>query len=209
MHQRHIIQVLLIMILMVFEEKGEKCDLLIIVLRELCKAALLQRKIQQNLMEYEIIIYNVHGVMHLPPLNLILFEGNVNYDLKILRMNKLVRLLHIIAGEVWFDFLGIKGKRKRKKNKTITSTAARTSKNDKMLKNGVLLMLHHYVHQKHNIQLLSMILMVFEEKGEKNKLVIVVMVKLFEVVLEKHKIHKSWMKYEIGYNVHPAMYGNM
>ena len=54
-------------------------------------------------MGYEIIIYNVHGVIHVPRLNLILFDGNVNYDLKILRTNKRVQLLHIIAGEVGFD----------------------------------------------------------------------------------------------------------
>ena len=34
----------------------------------------------------------------------------------------------------------------------------------------------------------------------------IVMAKLFELVLEKHKIHKNWMKYEIGYNVHAVMH---
>ena len=109
---------------MVFEEKGEKCDLLIIVLREICEVVLLQHKIQQNLMEYEIIIYNVPGVMHVPRLKLILFEGNVNYDLNILRMNNPVGLLHMVAGEVWFD-----SKKKKKKNKTMTATATATTSN--------------------------------------------------------------------------------
>ena len=76
-----------------------------------------------------------------------------------------------------------------------------------MLKNGVLLIPHHFVHQKHIIQLLLiMILMVFEEKDEKNDFFVIVMAKLFEVVLEKHKIYQNWMKCEIGYNVHAIMH---
>ena len=103
MYQMHIMQVLLMINLMVFEEKIEEYDLLIIIVMELFEIVLHQHKIQHNLMKYEIIIYNVPGVMHVPRLNLMLFEGNVNYDLKILRMNKPVRLLHMVAGEVWFD----------------------------------------------------------------------------------------------------------
>lgn len=94
-HRMHIIQTLLIMILLVFEEKGAKSDLLII-LRESCEILLHQHKTQHNLIGYE-IIYTMHGFIHVPQLNLILFKGNVNYDLKVLTMNEMVRSLHIIT----------------------------------------------------------------------------------------------------------------
>ena len=113
-HQIHIMQVLLIMILMVFEKKDEKYDLLMMILKEVCEIVLLQHKIQHNLEKYEIIIYIVYVVMHIMQLNLILFKGNVNYDLKLLKLNKTVRLLHITIGEFWFDMK--KKKRKRKQN---------------------------------------------------------------------------------------------
>ena len=72
-HQMHVIQVLLIMILMVFEQRGEKYNLLMI-LKELCGIVLRQHKIQHNVMKYVIIIYMAHVVMHVPQLDLILFE---------------------------------------------------------------------------------------------------------------------------------------
>ena len=62
-HLMHIIQALLMINLMVFEERGEKYDLLI--LRELCGIVLLQHKIQHYLIKYEIIIYYVHVIMHM------------------------------------------------------------------------------------------------------------------------------------------------
>ena len=44
-HQIYIIQVILMINLMVFEERGEEYDLLIIVVLELCVIVLLQHKI--------------------------------------------------------------------------------------------------------------------------------------------------------------------
>ena len=44
-HQIHIIQVILMINLMAFEERGEEYDLLIIVVLELCEIVLLQHKI--------------------------------------------------------------------------------------------------------------------------------------------------------------------
>ena len=97
--------------LMVFEEKGDKYDLLIILI-ELCGIVLLQHKTQHDLMKYEIVIYTMYVLMHVPQLNLILFSGNVNYDLKVLTMNKIVRSLHVITLQFWF---GIKNRKKNKK----------------------------------------------------------------------------------------------
>ena len=121
----HIVQLLLIMILIVFEEKDEKYDLLII-LRELCGILLLQNKMQHDLMKYEIIIYNVHIFMHVPQLNLILFEGVIKYDLKVLKMNKIMQSLDIITGEFWFDIK----KRKRKNNKIMAAIATARASNE-------------------------------------------------------------------------------
>ena len=66
-------------------------------------------------MNYEIVIYTMHVFMHVQQLNLILFGGTVNCDLKVLKMNKIVRSLHVIALQFWF---GVK-KRKKNKKKTI------------------------------------------------------------------------------------------
>ena len=65
-------------------------------------------------MKYEIIIYTVHVVMHVLQLNLILFKANVNYDLKVLKMNKIVRALHVITLQFWFGIK--KNKRKQTEN---------------------------------------------------------------------------------------------
>ena len=51
------------MILLGFEEKDKKYDLLIIII-QFCEILLLQHKIQHNLINYEIRIYCVHIVMH-------------------------------------------------------------------------------------------------------------------------------------------------
>ena len=56
-HQMHIIQILLMINLMVFEEKIEEYDLLIIIVLELFEIVLVEHKIQHHLMKYEIIIY--------------------------------------------------------------------------------------------------------------------------------------------------------
>ena len=163
-HQMHIIQVLLIMVLMVFEERGGKYDL-IIILRELCGIVPLQHKIQHDLMKYEIVIYNVHVVMHVLQLNLILFEGNIEYDVKVLKMGKTIPLLYIITGEFWF---GIKKRKEQKNNDSSSNDDNSKQQNNKMLKNGISVIPHYYVHQLHIIQvLLIMILIVFEDKGEK------------------------------------------
>ena len=66
-------------------------------------------------MKYEIVIYTMHVFMHVPLLNLILFRENVNYDLIVLKMNKIVRSLHVTTFQFWF---GIK-KVKKNKKKTI------------------------------------------------------------------------------------------
>ena len=123
-HQMHIIPVLLIMILMLFGKNDEKYDLLIMTSEEVCEIVL-QHKIQhaQHLSKYEIIIYNVHAVMHVMQLNLILFKGNVNYDLKILKLNKTVRLLHITIG----GFLILK---KEKKNNYTSNNSNTKHPND-------------------------------------------------------------------------------
>ena len=69
------------------KKKNEKYDLLIIIIIEFCEIVLLQHKIQHNLINYEITIYNVHIVTHVSKLNSILFKGNVNYDSKALKVN--------------------------------------------------------------------------------------------------------------------------
>ena len=199
-HQMHIIRVLLIMTLIVFEEKGGKYDLLMIVLKELYEIVLLQHKTKQNLMKYEIIIYNVHVVMHLPRLNLILFEGNVDYDLKVLRMNNTVRLF-IFTREFLFDIE--KRKRKRKQNidgnRSSRSNSNNTTKrNDKMKKNGIsininiILCINSTLHN----WVLMINLMIF----------MLVMVKLVRIVLEKHKVHHNWGKYYIVHGGHIIMH---
>ena len=55
-------------------------------------------------MKYE-IVYNVHGVMHVQQLNLVLIEGNINYDLKALKENETVQLLYILTTQFWFGLL--------------------------------------------------------------------------------------------------------
>ena len=110
-HEMHIIQVFLMMILLGFEEKDEKYDLLIIIIIEFCEIVLLQHKIQHNLINYEIRIYNVHIVTHVSKLNSILFKRNVNYDLKVLKVNNNAQSLHN-CNRIWVIL-----KRKRKKVK--------------------------------------------------------------------------------------------
>ena len=97
------------MILMVLAEKGERCDLLII-LRELCEIVLLQ---QHNLMKYEINLYNVHFDMHEQQLKFDIIKRIIKYDLNVLKINKIVRLLHIITLEFWFD---IRKEKEKKEN---------------------------------------------------------------------------------------------
>ena len=133
-HQAHIIQVLLIMILMVFEEKRAKCDLLIL-LRKLFKIVLHQHETQHNLMKYEIVIYNysVHVFMHIiignsnesvkilhdlnkygiichapvmmyiQQLNLILFERNIHYNVKVLKKKKIVQSMRGSGSDPMLD----------------------------------------------------------------------------------------------------------
>ena len=56
--QMHTIQELLVIILLGFEEKGEKHDLLMVIIK-FCEIVLPQHKIQHHLMNYEIRICNV------------------------------------------------------------------------------------------------------------------------------------------------------
>ena len=119
MHQPHIIPELLMMVLMVFEDKGEKYNLLVIMIALELYEIVLQHKLQYNLMKYE-MVYNVHAVMHVQQLNLMLIDGKINCDLKVLKMNKMMRLLHLITLQFWFDIR----KRKRKKKKTMTAETA-------------------------------------------------------------------------------------
>ena len=190
---------------MLLGKKDEKYDLLIMLLKEVCETVLLQLKIQQNFGKYEIIIYNVHVVMHGMQLHLILFNGNVNYDLKVLKLKKTVRLLHITIGEFWFDIK----ERKRKKNKTITpATATARTTTKKFEKMASIITPQHNVRQVHIIEVLLMIkLMVLREKGEKYDLFMVVMINLFEIVLLQHKPQHNLIKYEIIiYKVYAAMH---
>ena len=99
-HKIYIMQVLLMINLMVFEEKIEEYDLLIIVLIELFELVLQQHKIQHNLMKYEIIIYYVHVIMHVQQLNLVLFKRIIKYELKGLKVNKIVQSVHIIHDKI-------------------------------------------------------------------------------------------------------------
>ena len=108
----HIIQVFVMMILLGFEEKDEKYDLLIVIV-EFCEIVLLQHKIQHNLINYEIRIYSVHIVTYVSKLNWIVFKENVNYDLKVLKVHNNVQLLHIITTE--FGMI-LKTKRKKSQN---------------------------------------------------------------------------------------------
>ena len=95
-YQMHIKQILLMINLMVFEEKIEEYDLLIIIVLELFEIVVLVHRIQHNLMNYEIIIYYVHVIMHVQQLNLELFKRIINYELKMLKVGEIVQSLHII-----------------------------------------------------------------------------------------------------------------
>ena len=46
----------------------------------------------------------MHVVMHVQQLNLILFEGNVNYNLKVLKINKMVRLSRLVEARITLEF---------------------------------------------------------------------------------------------------------
>ena len=132
-HQMHVIQVLLMINLMVFEEKIEEYNLLIIVVLELFEIVPLQHKIQHNLMKYEIIIYYVHVTMHVRQLNSVLFKRIIKYELKLLKVNKIVQSLHMIQQN--FELIL---KRKKKKKKTMAATTAtETATEGYNVKNGI------------------------------------------------------------------------
>ena len=136
--------------------------------------------------------------MHVMQLNLILCDGNVYYDLKILKLNKAVRLLHIAIGDFWFDIK----ERKRKKKKTITpatttATARASTTTIKFEKMVLIITPQHNARQVHIIKVVLMIkLMVLREKGEEYDL-FMVMIKLFGIVLLQHKSQHNLKKYEI------------
>ena len=157
-YQIHIKQVLLMIVLMVFEERGEEYDVLIIILK-LCGIVLLQHRIQGNVMQYEIYIYYVHAVMHEQQLKFDIIKRIVKYELKVLKMNKIVQSLHIITTELWFDI------KKRKKENNNCKTSNSNDNNRKQDDNfeTVLLVLtpRHNVHEPHMIHFFWVILVVF------------------------------------------------
>ena len=52
-------------------------------------------------MKYEVIIYYyVHVLMHVQQLNLVLFKRIIKYELKGLKVNKIVQSVHIIHDKI-------------------------------------------------------------------------------------------------------------
>ena len=96
------------------KEKVKKYDLLVIIIVLEFFEIVQQHKMYHNLMKYE-IVYNVHAVMHVQQLNLVLIEGNINYDLKVLKENESVQLLHILTTQFWFDLLVLEKEKEKDK----------------------------------------------------------------------------------------------
>ena len=69
---------------------------------ELYEGVQRQHKVHKNLMNYQKVYY-VHVFMHVPQFNLILFEGNISYDLKVSKKNEIVQLLHKMTTEFLID----------------------------------------------------------------------------------------------------------
>ena len=69
-----------------------------------------------NLMKYESIHY-VYHTMHIQQLNLILFERNVNYILKVLKRNAMAQSC-ITTTKVHLVYFDIKEKKKKKRKNT-------------------------------------------------------------------------------------------
>ena len=102
-------------------------------------------------MKYEIVC-NVHAVTHVQQLNLVLIEENIHYDLRVLKENETVQLLHTLTTQFCLIFLVLK---KDKKQETISKATIQ--------------------------MLLVKVLMIFGGKIERNDLLMVVMVKLYKV----------------------------
>ena len=80
-----------------------------------------------NLMKYELIHY-VHHTMHIRQLNLILFEGIINYNLEVLKRNTIVQSMHVLATKFVLIYFDIKEKRKKKNAKEKTQNKKQTQK---------------------------------------------------------------------------------
>ena len=116
---KHIIQPVLMINLMVFKEKIEKYNLLMVVMVKLVEIVVVQHKEMHNLMKYERDHY-VHVVMHIQQLILIILEGIINYNLKVLTRNRIMPSMHVFAtkfGLIYFDGNKKKEKRQQKKDK--------------------------------------------------------------------------------------------
>ena len=116
---KHIIQAVLMINLMVFKEKIEKYNLLMVVMVKLIEIVVVQQKEMHNLMKYERNHY-VHVVMHTQQLILIILEGIVNYNLKVLKKNTVVQSMHVFATKFGLIYFNIKEKKKKKDNNNTT-----------------------------------------------------------------------------------------
>ena len=113
-HNQHIIHAVLMVNLLVFKEKIEKNNLLIVIMVELVTIVLVQHKKMHNLMKYKLIHY-VHHTMHIQQLNLILFECVINYNLEVLKGDTIVQSMHVLATKFGLIYFKIEEKRKEKK----------------------------------------------------------------------------------------------
>ena len=80
----------------------------------------------------------MHVLMHIQQLNLVLFKGIINYELKGLKVNKIVQSLHIIQQN--FSLI-LKRKKERENHDGNDSSSKQQTQqqNDKMLKMVLLL----------------------------------------------------------------------
>ena len=160
-YQIHIKQVLLMIVLMVFEERGEEYDVLIIILK-LCGIVLLQHRIQGNVMQYEIYIYYVHAVMH---------EQQLKYELKLLKKEKK-------ENNDCNDSNSNDNNNSKQDDNFETVLLVLTPQHNV-----------HEPHMIHVLLMIN--LMVLTEKGGKYDLFMVVMINLFGIAPLQHKTRRN------------------
>ena len=111
---------------MVFKERIDKYNLLIVIMVELVTIVLVQNKKIHNLMKYG-LIHNVHHTMHIQQLNSILFEGIINYNLEALRGITIVQSMHVLATKFGLIYVDIQEKRKKEKRKNKNKNASNSN----------------------------------------------------------------------------------
>ena len=182
---KHIIHAVLMINLMVFKEKIEEYNLLMVVMIELIDIVLVQHKQMHNLMKCDRDLY-VHAVMHIQQLNLILFEGFINYNLKVLKANTIVKSMHVMATKIGLIDFDIKEKGKTTTTPATTATTATQNFFESSIS------INGKVKLQQIIQVLLMVnLIILNEYIKKYNLLIVTMRKLFGTVLQHKVLHNE------------------